>query len=107
MRKFSVELGSVPCDEEPTSLGDDDYPRIGYAECLIYRDQLQRQFASYEKIRFSVKGFDHDYGRYYEVVVSCDSCDEAAVDQCFDVENNLPLVWDQQAKEALEKLTCR
>ena len=56
-----LNIGSSPSEEDCFPVG---HP-LAHQECEIYREQLEREFP---KGDFRVKGFPHDFGRYYEVV---------------------------------------
>jgi hypothetical protein len=103
MTREYLELGPVPCDEKCEQVGPDcDYGRMS-AESREYANQLYRMFPGAEDANcsFGVKSFPHDFGSYKEVVVRFDSDDEKSVEFAFNVENNLPAEWDEQARVAL------
>ena len=56
-----INIGSTPPEEECLSIGH----ALARKETEIYCRQLEREFPAG---KFSVKGFDHDFGRYHEVV---------------------------------------
>ena len=102
MREY-LELGPVPCDEKCEQVGPDcDYRRMS-AESREYANQLYRMFPGAEDANcsFGVKSFSHDFGSYYETVVKYYPDDEKSVEFAFNVENNLPAEWDEQARVAL------
>ena len=94
-----LELGPVPAEEEVAQVGADDYGVQSFKECKAYKSQLHRVFGGV--VRFSIKKFDHDFGSYKEVVVLYDESDEAEVHRAFDIKNNCPSRWDDQARREL------
>lgn len=48
-----------------------------------------------------VKGFSHDFGTYYEVVVDYDDEVEKTVDYAFLLEGEMPLNWDKIALQEI------
>lgn len=89
-----LELGPVPAEEECVGVNPNvDYIRPMREECLRFMNMLESRFASFDKIYFSVKGNDHEFGRYYEVIVRYNPDDEESIDQAFTVESNLPHTW--------------
>lgn len=93
-----TEIGSAPSDESCARVGDDDYRRRARAECNAYSRQIARHYPPPENGRIFVKGFAHDFGRYFEVVIE-GPCDwEAEVER--DARNVLQN-WDEQAKDEL------
>lgn len=93
------ELGPVPANEECEQLGNNYNEAKARKECIAYKHQLDRQFGT--DCRFAVKSFAHEYGRYYEVVIRYTEDDESSEDIAFNVEQNLPLEWDEDARKEL------
>lgn len=98
-----LSIGSVPSAEPCIQLGEPDYHRISRLECSTFAKQLQRTFGeppsgSY----FRIKGFDHDFGRYYEVCVVYDLSDPVAEAFAYRVENEMPEEWDAAARMELD-----
>lgn len=56
-----LNIGSTPPEEDCLGVGH----ALARKETEIYCRQLEREFPAG---KFSVKGFDHDFGRYHEVV---------------------------------------
>jgi hypothetical protein len=88
-----LELGPVPAGEECAQVGEAGFDERAKQECERYVEQLEKMFpeppvGSY----FTVKSFPHDFGRYYEVVVTWTN--EAGEDFAFNVERNLPETWE-------------
>ena len=111
MARDYITIGATPPEEPCIGVG---HARATYSrqETAIYCLQLQREFPDGE---FCVKGFDHDFGRYYEVVAYFDDgniedASDAAFQEkkrraAFDAEGNCNGSWDEQAlKELREQL---
>lgn len=78
-------LGPVPYDEACAQVGQPDYRERALEECRRYKAQLERLFP---EARFEIKGFPHDFGTYYEVVVYGD--------QNAYIEDEAPANWDDE-----------
>lgn len=97
-----LSLGSSPPCESCAQVGHDDYPEQSQKECRAWLNQIVRKFGNPPfGARLSTKSFPHEFGSYQEVVVHFDTCQEQAIEFAFNVENNLPTEWDNQAKEEL------
>jgi hypothetical protein len=96
-------LGPTPAGESCEQVGPNFNPSKARLEMSAYIDQLKRQFADYEEkgIYFRTKSFPHDAGTYSEVVVWFDDLSETSCSAAFDVENNTPEFWDDEAKKFL------
>jgi len=89
-----MELGSSPCDENCAQLGSPDYYSRAMEECGRYKKMLEEKFPPKNPAnRFGIKGFNHDFGRYYEVVVFFNDRDGESMDFAYNVEANLPQTW--------------
>lgn len=93
MRDF-INIGSTPTSEDCLSVGQ----AFARQECLIYARQLKREFPEGD---FQVKGFEHDFGRYYEVVAYFDENNEAEREAAFNAESKESEFWDAQAQAEL------
>jgi len=96
-----VEIGGAPAGEQCAQLGSRDYnySERAHLECDAFIAQLKRQFGPPpEGARIGTKSNAHDFGTYYEVVVYHDGS-EAAVEYAYNVENNAPDKWDEQARK--------
>lgn len=102
MRDF-LTLGPTPAEESCAQVGTPDYVRRTRIETGAYIDQLIRQFGQPPGLNtFRVKRFPHEFGDYHEVVITYDDAVEESVAFAFEVENNLPGHWDEQAKADLQ-----
>jgi hypothetical protein len=89
-----IELGPVPAGEECAQVGEPNFATDARAECVRYKEQLERMFPTDGKNnRFKIKSFPHDFGSYYEVCCTFDPADVASVDFAYNVEANLPEYW--------------
>lgn len=85
-----INIGSTPTDEDCFGVG---HP-LAQQECKLFMAQLEREFpAGY----FAVKGFPHDFGRYYEVVayLSENEADEDQNQAAYDAEGHANPLWDE------------
>ena len=101
----TLELGSSPVEESCSQVGTDDYMTRARKECRAYVGQLTRQFPVPADcdIEFGVKRFPHDFGSYLEVAVRFNTECDRSVEYALSVENNLPGVWDNEAKQELRR----
>lgn len=93
-RMAYLNLGSTPGDEPCTQIGDDGYAVKAKGECRRYIEQLIKQFGHPPgQAYFAPKGFSHDFGTYYEVVIWYTEDNQEEINYAFNVENNLPARW--------------
>lgn len=94
MRDY-LNIGSVPVDEPCAQVGADNYRQDAHLECNMFMNKLRQTFPwlEDEMTWFKIKGFAHDFGDYYEVVVSYDDADEESYLKAIYVENNTPMTW--------------
>lgn len=96
-------LSSTPCDEKCAQVGTPNYTEMAKKECRAYINQLIREFGEPpENTYIKIKGCPHDFGTYYEVIISFDTSSVSSTKYAYNMENNTPLNWD---KEALIELT--
>lgn len=98
MRDYVV-LGPTPADEDCTAAGV--CPNRERYESTVYAQQLARMFPPPQGCRFIAKAFPHDFGSYYEVVVTYDDTSEEQTDFAFKVESMAPARWDSEARRQL------
>jgi hypothetical protein len=97
-----LTLGSTPCNEDCAQVGTDNYVVRAKKECTAYKNQLERHFQNFpDGCYLTIKGFPHDFGTYYEVIVRYDENDEASSEFAYDMESNSPVNWDDEAKKEL------
>ena len=85
-----INIGSTPTDEDCFGVG---HP-LAQQECKLFMAQLEREFPAGF---FAVKGFPHDFGRYYEVVayLSENEADEDQNQAAYDAEGHANPLWDE------------
>lgn len=89
MRDY-LTLGPVPVDEDCQQIGTPGYDyEKDTADLRRYKAMLQKRWP---EAHFAIKSFPHDFGTYREVVVYFDDEEDDPV--AFEVEANLPQVWD-------------
>ncbi len=97
-----LNIGPSPASEDCAQLGKPDFYEQAKKECQAFKAQLIRAFGEPPQgARIASKAFQHDFGTYYEVVCYYQEDLEEAVDYAFKLENEMPEVWDEQAKEVL------
>jgi hypothetical protein len=104
MRDY-FEIGPTPSGEDCAQVGEADFHSRGSREMDAYIGQLNRQFGSLiegTSVSFKKKWFDHDFGRYGEVVIAFDDSDENS-HIVYQIERELPEYWDDEAIAQLEK----
>lgn len=88
-----LNLGPVPCDEPCAQVGEEEYETRARAECKRFIAQLRRQFGPEPPgALLKIRGFDHDFGRYLEVIVTYR--DQASFDYALRLEEEAPSKWD-------------
>jgi hypothetical protein len=97
-----ISIGSTPANESCAQVGTDNYTKRAKKECLAYKNQLERSFKdSPDGCWLSIKGFPHDFGTYYEVIVRYDENDEKATEFAYKMEGESPADWDDEARKEL------
>lgn len=90
-----LSIGSVPSGEDCAQVGEEDYHVKAITECRRFLDLIKRTVGEPpEGAKLGIKGFEHDFGTYYEVVVYYDVDDEAATSYAYKVESEAPQNWD-------------
>lgn len=94
MARECIELGSTPADEDCAQVGSENYEERARAECERYIALLRTKFGTEpETARLAIKGFPHDFGRYYEVVCYFDDGNEVATEYAYLLESKAPTTW--------------
>lgn len=97
-----LELGPTPADEDCAQVGTSDYYELTKIEVKAYIHQLQRMFPNMPQgVYLRVQSNPHDFGTYHEVAVKYPEDNEEAGTFAFNMENNLPQNWDEEAKREL------
>ena len=94
----TMELGPTPSGESCLQLGAPDYsPEGAKQECRKYVKFLEARFPEAPDFRcsFKIKGFPHDFGTYYEVIIVFNDEDERASAFAYFVEANIPEYWSE------------
>lgn len=99
-----LTLGPTPADEDYAQLGCDGYATKARREGNAYINQLTRMFPLASKlVTFKVKFHPHDFGSYMEVTAVYDDKNEQSVMAAYEIEANLPVTWDDEARAELAK----
>lgn len=92
------EIGPVPCDEDCTQIGDENYSFNSKRECNTFIKQISRHYPPPEGAKIFIKSNRHDFGVYREVAIS------GPQEWIFDVEKDQLGVlcqWDEEAMRDL------
>ena len=102
MRDY-LDLDTVPSDEPCAAVGQPDYSKRARLEARAYVAQLQRAFpdAVAAGVYFRIKSNPHDFGSYLSVQVVFDDDDEAQTEWAYTIEDDLPVAWDEDARNEL------
>ena len=101
-----LTLGPTPPDEDCAQVGGNDYIRKSKLEADAFINQLEREFSHWvedDLVLFDKKWFNHDFGRYCEVVVYYKTDNELSRNCAIKVENYHDCRWDDEAKQELVK----
>jgi hypothetical protein len=95
-------LSTTPVDEPCAQVGQQDYHHRTRLEARAFIGQLLRQFGEPPPgAWYKVRACAHDFGTYHELVVRFDEASEEAVAFAYRLEDELPLHWDDQARQEL------
>ena len=90
----NIEISCTPFDEKCVQVSSEkDYMFDMRKEAYKYKTMLEKKFANCNKIDFSIKTCQHDFGPYLEIHINFDDMDETSYGQAIFVENNLPATW--------------
>jgi hypothetical protein len=97
-----VDLGPVPAME--TASDAPKQPELNRAECRIYKAMLERLHPVPEGVDayYCIQSNPHDFGSYREVGIKYNENDRAAGNWAWDMQDNSPSNWDDQARKELE-----
>lgn len=91
-----LELGSAPYNEDCKQVGYATQEAIK-AECWRYKQLIERLHPVPDSLKdlvwYRLKTCPHDFGTYYEVIISFPADNELAWSFALNVENNLPANW--------------
>ena len=97
-----IYLGPVPLSEDCSQVGGIGYFERSRKECRAYINQLRRLGGEPPMGgALKIQSCPHDFGTYHEVIAIFD---ERFPDSCkwaFELEENLPEFWDEEAKVEL------
>lgn len=101
MRDY-LSIGPTPSGEECAQVGSDNYTERARKECKAFKEQLIRTFGEPPfGAGFRIKSNPHDFGSYLDVEVYYEEEIEEAIAYAFNVENEVPEFWDDEAKKSL------
>jgi hypothetical protein len=104
MKRTSLEIAPVPCNEECQQVGTENYDeQLAYRECVAFQKQLERTFPKVGGVYLKVKANSHDFGVYHEVVAYFDENNDEECEWAFNMEGSIPLNWDEEAILFLNK----
>lgn len=101
-----IVIGPAPSMEDCVQVGAADFHPRARLECQAFARQIERAYPPPEgtTAEVKVKAFRHDFGTYYEVVVTFHPEDQKGLEYALLVEKDpkgLLTGWDQQAKAEL------
>jgi len=93
MRDY-IDIGPVPAEEDCEQLGPNYNAGKARRECQAYIEAIRRVCGPEPaNAQLRIKGNDHDFGRYYEVVCYYESEDRASLDYALKCESDAPSRW--------------
>jgi len=101
-----LNIGPTPPEEDCVQVGSEDYLRKTKLEVNAFINQLEREFSHWVEndwVLFDKKWFNHDFGRYCEVVVYYKTDDETSRGCALSVERSHYHYWDEEAKKELRE----
>jgi hypothetical protein len=94
--KDYFSIGSSPIEETCVQLGTENYAERAKQECKRFIELIRKNIGEEpDGAQLGIKGFDHDFGRYYEVVCYFDDSNKDAVDYAIRCEKEMPLKWEE------------
>jgi len=107
MREY-ICIGPVPYDEDCVQVSNPNYAILALDECRRYVTLLREVFGPEpEGARLTVKMFEHDFGRSYEVVCYYDDAIPDSIEYSYAVERNCPARWTDTEKIPRRHSTTR
>lgn len=101
-----IYLGPVPLEEDCAQVGSDGYYERSRVECRAYINQLKRQFGEPPTGgSLKILACPHDFGTYHEVIAIFNEIYPDSCKWAFEIEENLPMRWDEEALIDLTILT--
>jgi len=94
-----ITLGSAPADEECAQVGSEGYEFAAKKECRLFIEAIRKKCGPEpEGAELIIMGFNHDFGRYYEVVCRFD-VGSPGEEYAYYCERNIPLTWEEVGME--------
>jgi hypothetical protein len=98
-----LSIAPTPVNESCEQLGRNYDPVKARAECRAFLNQLRRQFGEPpEGAELRLKANAHDFGTYYDVIVTFPDDDRTAIEYALKLEGNTPEYWDAESVAELE-----
>ena len=98
-----MNIGPVPPNEDCEQLGPNYDAKKARAECQRYMELLRQTLGREPQgARLGIKGNEHEFGTYYEVVCYYDTKNEAAREYAFKCESQGPQNWAETPPPAPE-----
>lgn len=95
LMKEYISLGSAPYEESCAQLGTDDYTARARKECSRFIELIRKKCGPERgSASLRMKGFNHDFGIYYEVICEFDVNDVEGTKYAYEVEANIPDYWE-------------
>jgi hypothetical protein len=106
MNYLEIELGTtVPHNEPCSQVGSPDYSRLSRMEATAFIEQIKREIGNPPPgVSLRIKSNPHDFGSYLDVVVRFDDDSVEAVAYACNVEEHMPMDWDDDAIVQLTEL---
>ncbi len=101
----TLPVGNVPYDEPEAQVGTDNYSEVIRYQIGLYRQQLTEklltEFPDGLRVRFVTQNHPHDFGKYYDTVVSFTADDPISVSQAQLCEAGMS-EWTPERKVMME-----
>jgi hypothetical protein len=89
-----IVIGPSPHEEECAMVGEPDYRRRARAECQRFIQLIRETLGPEpEGAALGIKGFEHDFGTYFEVVCHFDTDFPDAVAYARRCDDDTPATW--------------
>jgi hypothetical protein len=96
MRDF-INIGSTPADEDCLQVGKPECISINQKkECQAFIEAIRKKLGQEPAgAQLTVKGFDHEFGRYFEVVCYYDDTLPESEAYAYKCESDAPQTWNE------------
>jgi hypothetical protein len=96
MAQDYINIGSSPCNEDCAQVNTENYFARAREECHRFIAAIRATLGEEpEGAELAIKGFPHDFGRYYEVVCYYDDAYPLAEEYAFRCESDAPSEWPE------------